>query len=95
MQSDPAQTSYSQSKQIAVREMDGEAILLNTDEEVYFSLNKTGLVLYNHLCSGHSFNDAVGAVVDAFEIDHAIAYRDCRVILDKLVHRGILTANSA
>jgi hypothetical protein len=73
-----------------VRELDGEAVLLNLDTGTYFGLNDVGTRMWR-LMEQHGQLDAVrDAIVGEFDVTSAIAERDLVALVAALQEKGLV-----
>jgi hypothetical protein len=65
---------------------DGTGVILNLDTKYYFTLNETGVALWQALEAGASTASAIAAeLVRRFEVDEAQALEDVREVLAELL----------
>ena len=70
--------------------LEGEAVLLNLDNGMYYSLNRVGTVIWE-LCDGQrTFADILEKICDRFEVDRHQARRDLMTITSQLVEQKLL-----
>lgn len=70
---------------VATELKDGTGVLLHLETKFYFTLNATGIFVWNELQRGpRSLDGLVGAMVAAFEVEEPVARRDISALLDEL-----------
>lgn len=76
--------------EIAARVLDGEAILINLNNGVYYVINPVGSWMWNALGSGTELTAAVGALAEQLNIDVSVAEADVGRFVASLCEEGIL-----
>lgn len=71
-------------------DLDGEAALLDMRSGVYFSLNRIGAIIWEHLQSGASRATLVESVTSRFDVDPEVFLADLHVLLAELQARGLI-----
>ena len=81
------------SETAAFRIIDNEAVILNLDSGIYYSLNEVGTKVWK-LCTGsNSLRDITAAIVEEFEVQEDIAQKDVSEIISDLLKEGLVTIN--
>ena len=80
---------------VLVRELGGEAVLLNLDSETYFGLDEVGLRMWTLLTSAPSLGAAVNALDAEFDAPAEQLRRDLEALRDELLAHGLLAADDA
>lgn len=81
---------FEKSDNCLFREIDGEGVILNLDDENYYGLNATGVEIWTALDSGCSLDAAVEKLLLAFDVSEDEARADAMALVGDLVARGIL-----
>ena len=78
---------------LLTRLADGTGVLLDLDTKFYFTLNETGVFVWDTLADAdkRSVDALVAALLDAFEVDDATARADIESVLDALETHRLLT----
>lgn len=76
--------------EVAWREFEGEAILLDLKMSTYFSTNASATVLWRMLDAGATHESLVAALVNEFEVDEQRARADVTAFLQSCRARGLL-----
>lgn len=69
-----------------------EGVLLNVATRRYYSLNETGLVLYERLAAGDSAEAAALHLTSVFEVDPETARASAARLVEALTASGLLQA---
>ena len=73
-----------------MRELEGEAVILDIRSEVYFSLDDVSTFIWNQI-DGQRRLEAIGrAIVAEYEIDEATALSDLDEFVRSLVSAGLV-----
>lgn len=68
-----------------VRELDGEAVLLDLDSGMYYGLNGVATVVWNRMAAGEAgIEQLVADVVDAFAVEPEVAQREVEAFVQEL-----------
>ena len=66
------------------RLIDDELVVLDLERSEYFTVNTTGIVLWNLLENGATSEELTGALTEQFEIDAASAANEVAAFVDML-----------
>ena len=80
---------------VLMREVDGEAVLLNLATEAYFGLDEVGTRMWYALTEGESLAEAFERLADEFEVDPRQLDADLRGLLQRLLSLGLLETRDA
>jgi hypothetical protein len=75
---------------VRIRAVAGEAVLLHLDRGEYFTLNATGLRVWELAQGGRTFSEAVEALEREFEAPAEDLAADAAAVLDDLRRAGLL-----
>jgi hypothetical protein len=75
---------------IMMRELDGEAILLNADTGHYFSLDKVGTRMWRLLVDHGNVDTVCRALLDEYEVREDRLRRDLVELVSQLASHGLL-----
>ena len=75
---------------VLIREMQGEAVLLNLDREVYYGLDAVGTHMWTVLTQASSFEEALSALTDEYEVEAIELEADLRRFVDELRDAGLV-----
>ena len=80
---------YSIPENILAQELDGEIVLLNMNNETYFSLNTTGSLMWK-LLTEHQGVETIRQSLQAYAVDSAVSLRDITTLANELLQEGLL-----
>ncbi len=75
---------------VLVRELEGEAVLLNLNTESYFGLDEVGTRMWEVLTSSESAQGAYETLLGEYEVQPEQLRQDIRDFIDKLAGEGLL-----
>lgn len=73
------------------RQVGDDVVLLDVQSGRYFSLNASGVTIWDRLETDAGVNDLVEAVVSAFDVDRDTARRDVEDLVQQLHEAGLVT----
>ncbi len=79
---------------VLTREVGGELLLLNSDSELYFALNPSGVAMYELLIDGRPTDEIVTVVAERFGVATERVKPDLEVLIAKLVDKGLIRADA-
>lgn len=77
--------------EVAASVIDGEALIINLSNGVYYSLPGSGAYMWAFLERGHSTASTAAAVVDRYGVAMDRARSDVEGLVDRLIAEGIVT----
>lgn len=75
---------------IAWREIDGEIVLLDLTGAAYYSVSRSGVVLWPAVVEGSTLDQLAERLAREFSLERQVAERDVRVLIDSLRGEGLL-----
>lgn len=79
------------SDDVLFRDLDGEAVLLNLENEFYYGLDNVGCRIWQQLISSESINDAIRTLVDTeFDVEESRLRSDVSALLRELLKNGLI-----
>lgn len=87
--------TYSLAKDVLLREIDGEAVLLNLQSGKYYGLNETGTRMVNLLQAGNPIDAAVRALADHYDAPESRLREDLVRLVEELLAHGLIHPVSA
>jgi hypothetical protein len=78
---------------VKIRELDGEAVLLNLDSEKYFGLDEVGTSMINALTSGQTVAEAYASLLEQYDVDPDTLKSDLDQLIAKLLAKGLIQAS--
>jgi hypothetical protein len=76
---------------VLAQELAGEVVLMNIDNEMYYSLNPVGSQIWQLLSDRLDVETAIEQLLRRFDIDEATLRQDVTQLVDELVAQGLLT----
>ena len=75
---------------VLVRQLDGEAVLLNLDTEKYFGLDSTGTRMWELVTNSPTIETAYGVLAGEYEVEPETLRTHLAELLGQLVENGLL-----
>ncbi len=73
-----------------MREIDGESVFLNLQNESYYGLDEVGTRMLALLTTSESIEDAFKVLLTEFDVEPKVLERDLRELIEKLLANGLL-----
>ena len=86
--------SVSVSPGILLRELDGECVLLNLQNETYYGLDETGNRFWLALVSASSIEAACDQLIEVYEVSQSELNRDMEAFVNDLLENGLLAVST-
>ena len=86
---------FETSSNIMFRELEDESVILNLNDESYYSLNSTGMIIWNLLQTSPSLKEAFEAFKNQFEVESGKASTDFHLLIHELVEKQFGTLAKA
>lgn len=80
---------------VVMRELEGEAVLLDLETETYFGLDEVGTRIWSELAAGASVDGACAALQREFEVEPGVLREDIEKLASELLGRGLLELTPA
>lgn len=74
----------------ASRVIDGEAIIINLDSGIYYSLNEVGTAIWELADGNRTIREIAKAICDEYAVDHEEAEKDTLEVVNDLVGQGLV-----
>lgn len=84
---------YARATDIVATEVDGTAVLLNTQSWVYLDFDRVGTAIWDLLETPQTMPALVAALTAKFKVDEATCAADTKAFLDDMVAQGAVTAS--
>jgi len=78
------------SEEVAAKVMDGEAILINLSNGIYYSMDKVGAVLWELVEKNFSPEEMVAFIINRYEVGSEQAQSDVERLLKELVDEKLI-----
>jgi hypothetical protein len=75
---------------VLARELDGESVLLNLENETYFGLDEVGTRMWALLTAAPSIQAAYETLLAEYDVDPARLRQDLEALVGQLVDSGLL-----
>ena len=81
---------FSPKPDVLVRELDGEAVILNLGDESYYGLNESGTRMWQTLINATSIDDATKELLDEYEVEEQTLRADLAKLIGSLLERKMV-----
>jgi len=88
-------SSLSAPADVLIRELDGEAVLLNLNSEAYYGLDQVGTRMWQVLTTSESIEAAYETLLAEYEVEPARLHQDLTGLIERLVEHGLLEVSGA
>ena len=78
-------------EEVAAKVIDGEAILINLANGIYYSMDKVGGLVWEMVEKGYSLKEVVSAVVERYDVSREQAEADVQRLLEELLQENLVT----
>lgn len=82
-------------QEIAAKVIDGEAIIMNLTNGMYFSMDGTGARIWECLAAGMSVAEITADIAAHYDVAEEQASRDVSVLLERLVQETLVQPDNA
>ena len=72
------------------RELSGETVILNLNNEHYFGLDEVGTKIWQELSSSSSIQETFDKLLNEFDVDRATLKNDLIELLEKLIDQDLI-----
>lgn len=80
-------------KEVAAKVLDGEAIIINLSNGIYYSMDKVGGVLWAMVEAGHSLEETVEEIVARYDVSPEQARADIDRLAAELIQENLVLAS--
>ena len=80
-------------EEIASKVIDGEAIIINLANGVYYSMDKAGAFIWERLQAGYTLVDVIGAVTDAYDVSPEQAESNVVELVEELLQETLVVTS--
>jgi hypothetical protein len=70
--------------------LEGEAVLLNLDNGIYYTLNRVGTVIWEFFTGHQSFESILASICERFEVTREQAREDLEALVTRLHQEGLI-----
>ena len=79
-------------EEVASKVIDGEAIIINLANGVYYSMDKVGALVWEQVQAGHSLEEAIASVTSQYVVAREQAESNVRELVQELVQENLIVA---
>jgi hypothetical protein len=79
-------------EEVASKVIDGEAIIINLGNGIYYSMDKVGALVWERLQKGNTLEAVIDMVTCQYEVTRDRAEMDIRLLVQDLVKENLLVA---
>jgi hypothetical protein len=76
--------------EVAAKVMDGEAIIINLSNGMYYSMDQVGGLIWEMITEGHTLDDIASAVVRSYDVSDGQAQADIQRLAVELVDENLV-----
>ena len=76
----------------SLKVIDGEAIIINLANGVYYSMDKVGALVWDLLQAGHTLEDVIAAVTGRYDVPREQAESNVQELVQELVQENLVVA---
>ena len=76
--------------EVAAKVLEGEAIIINLSNGMYYSMDKIGGLIWAMIEGGHSLGEIVEAIVSRYEVSFAQAQADVERLVRELIQENLV-----
>ena len=77
-------------ERITWRKLREELVLMHLDTGAYYSLNDTGIFIWESLADGRAYDSIIEAIVQEFEVDRETVIKDFERLVNELADQGLV-----
>jgi hypothetical protein len=79
-------------EEVASKVIDGEAIIINLANGVYYSMDKVGALVWDRLQLGHTLDDVITTVTGSYDVAREQAESNVRDLVEELVQENLVVS---
>jgi Coenzyme PQQ synthesis protein D (PqqD) len=72
-------------QEVAAKVMDGEAIIINLANGIYYSMDKVGALIWEALAAAHSLEEVILAIIARYDVSREQAQADVERLAAELL----------
>ncbi len=84
----------SRSPEVQWTVLDGEAVLLNLENGVYYTLNRVGTKTWEHFTGDQPLEGVLSAICKGFDVPEDVARDDLAALVARLRQEGLIAERS-
>src|SRR5262245_15901231 len=80
---------------VVAKVMDGEAIIINLQNGIYYSMDKAGGLVWEMIERKYTIEETITAITRRYSVSRADAQRDVEQLLEKLLEENLVTPSES
>jgi hypothetical protein len=80
-------------EEVASKVIDGEAIIINLANGVYYSMDKVGALVWDLLQAGHTLEEVIATVTRRYDVSREQAESNVQTLVQELVQENLVVAS--
>jgi hypothetical protein len=80
-------------EEVAAKVIDGEAIIINLANGVYYSMDKVGAFVWDLLQAGHTLENVIAAVAGHYDVSRDQAESNVQELVQELVQENLVVSS--
>ncbi len=77
-------------KEVAAKVLDGEAVIINLSNGIYYSMDKVGGFIWEMIAGGHSLGETVAAIIAHYDVSPQQAQADVERLAAELIQENLV-----
>src|SRR5712692_9491612 len=77
-------------EEVAAKVIDGEAIIINLANGVYYSMDKVGGLIWDMVQSGHSLEEIIVVVTERYDVSREQVQADVEALVEELLRENLV-----
>lgn len=77
--------------EVAAKVIDGEAIIMNLSNGLYYSMDDVGATIWQLAAEGHHMDAIADMIAQTYDVEHAVAAADLQRLVGELVDERLAT----
>ena len=82
-------------KEVAAKVIDGEAIIINLANGMYYSMDKAGATVWSLIAAAHSVEEIASVLAEHYGIDQQRAATDVQALVEELLEQKLVVLAAA
>ena len=87
----PNQRLQPREQDVVAKVMDGEAIIINLQNGIYYSMDKAGGFVWEMIERKHTVEETITAITARYSVSRAQAEKDVEQLLEQLLQENLIT----
>jgi coenzyme PQQ synthesis protein D (PqqD) len=90
----PQSRLHPNEQEVAAKVLDGEAIIINLANGIYYSMDKVGGLIWDLLAAAHSLEEVITAILARYDVSREQAQADVERLAAELVQENLLLSTT-